>query len=64
MAVLARSSKAGAVVRLSLSAKVLFILDASRSVVRREVSCGAAHCNELEAASGAHNGAMRLRRAR
>lgn len=63
MAVLARSSKAGAVVRLSLSAKVLFI-DASRSVVRREVSCGAAHCNELEAASGAHNGAMRLRRAR
>jgi hypothetical protein len=63
VAVLARSSKAGAVVRLSLSAKVLLI-DASRSVVRREVSCGAAHCNELEAASGAHNGAMRLRRAR
>ena len=63
MAVLARSSKAGAVVRSFLSAKVLFI-DASRSVVRREVSCGAAHCDELEAASGAHNGAMRLRRAR
>lgn len=50
-------AKTGVVLHLSLLVKLQF-MDASRDVVRRDVlqECTAVHCDELQAAPGAHDG--------